>query len=260
MENGYRQLTQSDIISVDSTQQNQLGAVGQTEDGRKFVYALIGGTSAVAPGTLLVQPAAPANSTGLAISASNTSAQLSAGSFSILLTNGSTAVAQDQFKEGFLEVLQTSGSNNGPQSYRIAGNSAAGNGGVITVSLADPLVNSSALVAGTDTASLVLSPYAGAVASTTASLYAGVLRAQVVNTASVSNYAWLQVGGLGLITLDATTGGITLGAGLYQSTTTAGAVSKTAPTLSNGTAVPLGIARSTVAASGQASVYLQICY
>lgn len=258
MNNGIRILTASDITSVDNSQQNELGALGLTEDGRRFVYALIGGTSTVAPGSLLVQPSAPSNSTGLALNSASTTAQLSAGSLSLYVTNGATSVTQDQFKEGFLEVLQSSGSNNGPQSYRIAGNSAAGNGGSILVSLADPLINASALVVGTDTVNLVLSPYAGAAGSTTASLYAGVLRAQVANTASVSNYAWLQVGGPCMVTLDSTTGGITLGGGLYQSTTTAGTVSKTAPTLANGTAVALGIARSTVAASGQASVFLQI--
>jgi hypothetical protein len=261
MEDGPRQLTQSDIISVDSTQQNQIGAMGYTADGRQFVYALIGGTATVVPGTVLYQPTDPTNSTGLALSTANTTAQLTgtgSPNATLLVVNGATAVTANQFADSFLEIIQTSGTANGPTSYRILGNSAAAAAGTITVTLADPLTNTSVLVPGTDVVNFKYSVYAGSVATTTTSVPAGVLRVQVPNTAALQNYAWLQTQGESIVTLDATTGGITLGGALYQSTTTAGAVSKTAPTLANGVVgYPIGIARATSAASTTVSIYIE---
>jgi hypothetical protein len=254
MENGFRYLTQSDITSVDTTQQNI------TADGRAFVYALLGGTSTVAPGTVLYQGTAASNSTGLAISTANTTVQLTGFNTTntLIITNGSTAVTLNQFADGFLEVIQTSGTSNGPVSYRINGNTAAAASGAITVSLQDYLTNTSVLVAGTDTANLNYSPFANVIATTTGSVPVGVLRVQTVNTAAQANYAWIQTNGESIVNVDATSGGITLGASLYQSTTTAGSISKTAPTLANGTAYPLGIARATASASSTVSALLQL--
>lgn len=260
MENGYRFLTQSDITSVDSAQQNTLGARGITADGRSFVYASINSTAATqVPGAVLVQATAPTNATGLALSATNTSAQLSSGSITLLVTNGATAVLQNQFADGFLEVAQTSGTGNGPIAYRIDGNTAAAASGVITIQLAgnDRLTNASALVAGTDTVSLTMSPWALAVASATAGLPVGVLRIQVPLSAT-PQFAWLQLTGECAILLDATTGGVTQNGLIYQSTTTAGTASKTAPTLANGVAAGIGKARFTANASGVVSTFLTI--
>ncbi|MDE2107150.1 MAG: hypothetical protein KGL39_58635, partial [Patescibacteria group bacterium] len=97
----------------------QIGYNGVTGDGRRYRWALIGGTSTLAPGTLLVAPAEATNSTGLAIpatqpsntatgnGASGTSA-LAKGSLSFNVTNGATTVTADEFAGGFVDVLQTS--------------------------------------------------------------------------------------------------------------------------------------------------------
>jgi hypothetical protein len=184
----------------------QFGQVGQTGDGRFYRLCLIGGTSTVTAGTLLTAPAQAANSTGLAIpatqpsntatgnGASGTSA-LAKGSLSFNVTNSSTAVTADEFAGGFVDVLQTSGTNEGPVSYKLAGNTAASASGTITLKLAEPLAQPEALVAATDTVNLRKNPYYNVVASATLAQPVGIVTVQVPNTASVQYVAWVQTKG-----------------------------------------------------------------
>lgn len=229
MESGVRQLTEQDLNVWSTTKQVQFGAVGMTEDARTFRYVSLGGTSTVAPGLLMQAAVASANSQGLVITATSVAAagqvaaNFLAGSTLLILTNGSTAVTQDQFAEGFLEVLQTSGSNQGPVSYRIKGNSAAAaTTGYIQVYLAEPLRNTQTLVAGTDTANLWQSPYSNVVATTTVNVPIGVTVTQAVNSASVTNYGWVQCKGETTAFFDASTA--VIGNTVGPSTTTAGYV------------------------------------
>lgn len=227
METGVRQLTEQDLQVTSTTKQVQFGAIGMTEDGRKFRYVSFGGTSTVKPGLLMQAAVSSANSQGLAITAAGTggqvSANLSAGSSVLVVTNGSTAVTQDQFAEGFLEVLQTSGTNEGPIQYRIRGNSAAAaSTGYIQVYLAEPLRNAEVLVAGTDTVNLWASPYSAVVATTTVNVPIGVSVNQVVNSSTVTNYGWVQCGGEAVAFFD--TSSAVIGNTVGPSTTTAGYV------------------------------------
>jgi hypothetical protein len=222
-----------------------------TEDGRTFRYVKFGGTSTVNPGLLLVGPAAPANSTGLVITAVGTGGQvtsnLQAGSNTLVLTNGSTAVTQDEFQT--LELL-----TNGTlplYSLRISGhNAAAATTGYVTVKLRDRLPqNITQLVPGTDTANLVVSRFNGPTASTTGNAPVGVVRNVVPNTASVTNYGWVQSGGQCFV--KATTGTIGLGVAQDQAGT-AGYVINSAATTGN-----IGWFKAS-AASNNASVVLNI--
>lgn len=227
MESGVRQLTEQDVQTLSTTKQVQYGAVGETPDGRRFRYVSFGGTSTVAPGLLMQAAVASGNSQGLAITASGTSVQtaanLLAGSTTLVVTNSSTAVTQDQFAEGFVEVLQTSGSNNGPISYRISGNSAAAaTTGYIILTLAEPLRNATTLVAGTDTVNLWASPFSAVVATTTVNVPIGVTIKQVVNTSTVTNYGWVQSKGQTTAFFDASSA--VIGNTIGPSTTTAGYV------------------------------------
>lgn len=164
---------------------------GADQSRRSFVYAAFPASTATNSGILLVAAAAPANSTGLALPTSNTTAQLSLGSRQLIVTNGATAVTQDQFADGMLEVLGTNGI---AQSYRIVGNSAAGNAGAITVQLLDGLRNTTALANGTNTVNLRVSPYSLPVAQTTKALPVGVTTMPVPSNAAIQ-YGWLQIGG-----------------------------------------------------------------
>lgn len=228
METGIRTLTESDLSTLTTTKQTEYGALGATADGRRFRYVGFGGTSTVAPGVLVVAPAAVSNYQGLAITAVGTgnqaTANLLAGSTTLVLTNGATAVTQDQFAEGYLEVIQTSGTNQGPVVYKIRGNSAAAaNTGYIVVNLdtAEPLRNTQTLVAGTDTANLVVSPFSAVVASATAARVVGATLIQVPNSSTVTNYGWVITSGNTFLTNDAG-GNLTVGQPVAQSTTTAG--------------------------------------
>lgn len=251
MQDGPRFLTETDLNTLTTTKQTQYGALGQTEDGRFFRYVSFGGTATVNPGLLLVAPAAPANSTGLAITATsvtggNVTANLQAASNTLVVTNGATSVTQDQFQ--FVEIIVSAG---GTYRLRLRGNTAAGNAGLITLFLKEPLpAGTTQLIPGTDTVNLRLSPYNGVVASLTKSEPVGVTVSSVPNTASVTNYGWVQT--LGPVFVAATTA--TKGQAVTQDTGgTAGFVMSTAAA----TDYPAGVAYAS-AASSTATVFLNI--
>lgn len=236
MESGIRQLTEQDLNNLSTSKQVQYAAQGATADGRMFRYCGFSGTSTIAPGQLCIAAPYVTAAVGLAITATTvatgtvgqTTASLTAGSSYLVLTNSSsTAFTQDQFAEGYLEVNQTSGTGNGPIVYSILGNTAAGAGNstatyiVVYLRESEPLRNASVLVAGTDTATLYANPYSAVGPSSTAGQSAGVTVIQVPNTASVTNYGWIQTIGPVVLTNDAG-GNLTVGEGIAQSTTTAG--------------------------------------
>ncbi len=257
MQNGPRFLTDSDINTIvayspltpgssdggwtpgSSSDLSQLGYLGQTSDGRFYRYCLIGGTATIAPGSLLVAPTQAADTTGLAIptaqpsntaffngTASGSDSALTKGSTSFNVTNGATAVTADEFAGGFVEVLQTSGTDEGPVKYKIAGNTAAAASDSITLVLAEPLNQPEKLVAGTDTVNLYKSPWSNVVTSATVGRPVGVLTVQVPNTSSQQYLAYVQTKGDCVVNADAT--GTTAFETVKQSVTTAGDVVVTA--------------------------------
>lgn len=231
MESGVRQLTEQDLSTLSTTKQVEYGAVGMTADGRVFRYAAFGGTSTIAPGQLLVAPAVTAGWQALAIPAAGTgdqtAASLKAGSTFLTLTNGATAITADKFAEGYAQVNQTSGTNEGPIVYQLRGNQAAAGSGSPSFDIffqqAEPLRNAETLVAATDTVNLVVNGYNGAIASATAGRPVGVTVIQVPNTSTVTNYGWVQTKGMSFLTNDAG-GNLTVGEAVSQSTSTAGDV------------------------------------
>ena len=115
MQDGVRILTETDLNVLTTTKQTQFGAIGVTEDGRRFRYVSFGGTSTIAPGLIVTAAPLVAAFQGMVITATTvaaggqTSANL-AGSQSglgqIVLTNSSsTAITQDQFAEGYLDII-----------------------------------------------------------------------------------------------------------------------------------------------------------
>lgn len=227
MEQGVRQLTSTDLNTLSTSAQDSLGALGSTGDSRLYRYVKFAGTSTIAPGVLMCAPAVTAAYQGLAITAVNTGGQtaanLLANSTTLIVTNGATSITQDQFTGGYLEVIQTSGTNEGPVVYKIRGNTLAGNGATFSVFLnvAEPLRNAETLVAGTDTVNLTVSPWNGVAATATAAVSVGATIIQVPNSSTVTNYGWVQSQGRTFLTNDAG-GNLTVGEGVAQSTTTAG--------------------------------------
>lgn len=231
MQNGIRTLTETDLSVVTSAQQTELGAVGQTEDGRLFRYVQAGASNLTA-GSVVVAAAVTANSTGLVIP-TQVAVNLAAGSTQLIVTNGATAVTQNQFAEGFVEVLGTAGG----YAVRISGNTAAGASGAITLQLAEVLP--AAVVAGTNTVNLTASPYKGLVASLTASLPVGVVRSAIAAT----NFGWVQTYGHALVT---TSAAVAKGAGIAQDVSTTAGAAVTA----SGVVYQIGVAKEAVAGAG----------
>src|SRR5579859_4942054 len=105
MQDGIRTLTETDLGVLTTTKQTQYGAIGVTEDGRRYRYVSFGGTSTIAPGLVVTAAALTANFQGLAITATTVTAagqvtaNLATGSSTLILTNGATTVTADQFAE-----------------------------------------------------------------------------------------------------------------------------------------------------------------
>lgn len=257
MESGVRQLTSTDLNALTTSRTETFGTIGATADGRMFRYVGFGGVATIAPGLLCVSAPLTAAYQSLAITAvgvgGQVAANLLAGSFTIVLTNGATAITQDQFTEGYLDVKQTSGTNNGPVKYKIRGNTAAAASATFTVILEgrEPLRNASTLVAGTDTANLVANLNSAVAPSSTLNAAAGVTVVQVVNTAAVTNYGWVQCVGPALVQVDSVVGGVPVGTGFAQSSTTAGLV-----TAALAASADIGTARITLPVSTTGEVKL----
>jgi hypothetical protein len=260
MNDGIRTLTETDLGVLTTTKQTEFGAPGMTSDGRRYRYVSFGGTTTIAPGLVVTAAALTAAYQALAITATTVTAanqvaaNLVAGATQIVLTNGATAVTQDQFAEGFIELIVGGASaDTGTYSHKIRGNTLAAASGYITVFLAEPLRNTTAFVPGTDTANLNLNPFSTVNTSTTAAVPIGVTIIPVVNTASITNYGWVQTGGETVVLNDAG-GTITVGGAFGQSVTTAGNV--VAATAS--THPMIGFTRIAISASTAGPAYLTL--
>lgn len=249
-------------LTIDFT---NLGQVGQTADGRFYRLCTIGGTSTVAPGTFLVGQGRSTSYAGLSIPTAqptNTAfatetggSGLSKGSVSFNVTNGSgAAITQDQFAGGYVEVIQTSGTSNGPIAFKLQGNTAAAESASCQLFLADALNVASELVAGTDTVNLIPCQWAAVTTSTSLAQPVGVLTVQAPNTSSSTYAAWVQVYGEALAQNDSTASAIAYEP-IGQSTTVAGDVVKW--TASTG-GQPLGIALTAASASNPLPVFLTL--
>ena len=249
MENGYKTLTSTDLNAFTTSATEEFGALGKTKDGRTFQYVAFGGTSAIKAGLVCTGPAAPANSTGLAITAVGTGGQaatnLVAGSKTLVVTNGATAVTVNEFQ--FVEIVSSADLT---YSLRVAGHTSAAASGYVTLTLADPLPQGvTTLVPGTDTANLVLSQFNGVAPSLTGNAPAGVTTNVVPQSSTVNNFGWVQTGGKAFV--KATTATIGLGVAVDLAGT-AGYVIISAATTGN-----IGWAKASAAAN-TASVVLNI--
>lgn len=173
-----------DILEQSATQKEVLGILRITEDGRKFRYAKAGEALAVgkigqlAEGTANhVKQAAPA---------------AAAGTIRIGLTVGATAVTENQYKDGYLQIYDGTSSGLGMQ-YRILSNTACDSSGVTYVTLETPLKY--ALTAA-DYYSLIPNPWSSITQNASlAHGCAGVAVRPVTN----GYYFWLQTAGVACV-------------------------------------------------------------
>lgn len=175
-------ITNQDARQVSANQLHKLGSVVETADGRVFRYSSAGATN-LAAGLANVTPAKVANHTNVAVAAT------AIGSRTVSVTLGNTATTLDQYKDGFLAVIDSFGVG---CAYRITGNPViAGNGtGVIQLeeSIAIALTTASKV-------SLVPSIYGNSIVHPGS---ASTFVANGVNNVAVlaTNFYWSQTAGM----------------------------------------------------------------
>lgn len=206
---GFKQISSQEVNATSTTQRHELGSIGATADGRIFRYVLNGGV-ALSAGKLTAAQAKVANHTNITAAAA-----AAVGDKVITATLGATAATADQYRDGYLVVVDVAGTG---QALRIAGNSAASSSGTVTVYLQDPL--NTALTTSSKV-SLVYNPWSGVVISPSATGVAQVATGVPQLAVAASAYAWVQTGGLASVLSD---GIITKGAGGIISDAVDGAV------------------------------------
>lgn len=222
--------------TYDTSYDSLCGVRFNTNDGRQVVIVRNGGTeiSAVAIGSgLLVQgPAEITTWERLAVPTPTTAVPATAGTYNVLVTNGSTKLNVNEYANGYLIVSAGTGIG---QTLQIASHTAAiATTGVINVTLQDPI---QVTLDATSKVSLIRNPYIGVVVSAagptakivgasfyaigagTASAYDGTSGA--LTTQGQPVYAFVGCHGIWGIRADAT-GTPAVGLPASASTTTAG--------------------------------------
>lgn len=203
---GGIQLFASDVLSTSATQEQQLGTIGLTLDGRQFRYGKAGGTD-LAPGKIAVAATQEANHANIACAAA------AVGDTQVTVTLGATAVTANQYAGGFLVINDANGEG---IAYLISGHPAAALSTAVVITLAQSITV--ALTTSSE-ASLVLNPWSGAVISATdqADAVVGVPNVTIPD----GEFGWFQTRGVCSVLADEA---ITAGLALTIGTGVAGAV------------------------------------
>ncbi len=228
-------LFNSDVYTSSATQQQDLGALGQTADGRRFRYVKAGGTALVV-GKLqqaIAEDTGEQNLTPTATAVGATS----------LTTSSTVTVTANQYQGGFVVVTVTPGEG---YMYKIASHPAA-TAAALTLQLEDQIQVALTTSSRID---LVASPYNGVVVNPTSATSAPVGIAVFPITAS--QFGWVQCGGPATCLADGT---VTVGTQLDASNGTAGAVEAHAEA---GVQASVGYAVTGIATTEYGTIFLTI--
>lgn len=209
MLSGPRLIQSSDWGHTTTTKNAQLGATGETTDGRVFKYGQAGASN-LAVGKLTITPLGVANHQNLAVTAAAAS-----GTKSVSVTLGATQATADQYAGGHLTVYDSTGAGT---SYLVSGHAAIGSAGSGTIYLAEPITtalttSSKVSLTVATFSSLIISDASG---TATTDVFTGVPGVAV----SAGSFGWFQTRGVASVLTDGTPA---VGAGVVQGTT-AGAV------------------------------------
>lgn len=238
----------------------EVGQKFQTADGRT-VAIVQNGAVALAAGVLVQAPAEVTAFQKLAMTVPATY-PATAGTYQVLVTNGSTVLNINQFAGGYFEVASGTGIG---QFLRISSHTAGTNAGTFVVTLEDAIGTT---LDATSKVSLLSNPYDSviispttataapvgvslyALAASTAASYNGTTGA--LTTAGVAQYGWIVTHGFASCLVDSTVTNV--GYPLGRSATTAGCVGVATLT----TVAQIGIAGQTLtsANNGLISLYL----
>lgn len=201
-----------------SDQRYDLGTQLILKDGRKFRFALAGGSNLVA-GNLQQAAANTANHLGL------TPAATAVGALTVSVTLGATAAVANEYTGGNLLIVSTAGQG---YAYEILSHPAISSAGTGTFTL---LPGNSIQVAltGSSVVDLIHSPYWKVIINPTSATQAPV--GVAIKPVTSGLFGWLQTFGPAAVL---TQGTVVLGNAVVPSTTTAGAVAPSAASTSPG--------------------------
>jgi hypothetical protein len=169
-----------DIWTESETQQHQLGALGETGDGRKFRYAKMG--EAITMGYMTQSPAIDSATVKMAVTA-----VAAIGAKKIAFTHAATTSTANEYAEGYVTISFGTGIG---QTLKIASHAAFTNGGASELFLEDPLI---VALDTTSKISLAHNPWNGVLMDTSVVTCptGGALR-----SFTTQYYGWLQTRGV----------------------------------------------------------------
>lgn len=198
----------------------ELGQYIVGNQGKGYRYVLAGATTLVV-GNVLQSQAVDTQFSNMAV---NTAA--SAGATQLIITNGTTTVATNEFKYGSLTVY-TAGTIPIAQEYNIMSNTSATNGAAMTVTLDRPL---RAAVTTSATVNVRWSPYYKVIQSPATTL-TGETVGVAIYAINAGEYGWIQSRGVCGVLSDGSS--MLVGSAAAVPSGTAGAVSLAAAGLFN---------------------------
>jgi len=227
------QISPLDLFTTSTTKTADLGALAMTADGRKFRYALAGGSALVAGKLQQASAEVTADQNLTAVAAAVGDTTISASS--------TVTVTANQYAEGWALISVTPGVG---QMYQISGH-AAFTAAAPTFTLSDPI---RVLLTTSSRIDLVANPYASVIVNpaTATSVPVGVA---VANNASAT-YGWIQTGGVANVLAD---GALTVGVNLSASNAVAGAVEAAVTAQAS-----VGVAVTGIADTQYGAVYLRL--
>ncbi|MBZ5529735.1 MAG: hypothetical protein LAN71_17800 [Acidobacteriia bacterium] len=201
-------ITDLDLYSYSTVKEHDLGQLAQTSDGRKFRYCKAVATTVT--GDVYGSAGQDSQFQSMAVPA-----VLAIGSTAITVTNGTTAVAANDFDEGYLMVSSSTGIG---QSSRILSHTTGVSGASITYTIEDPL---KVALATTSKVTVVKNPYDDVIIQAVTPVAPAVGISQFA--IPTGDFGWIQTGGPCAALWDVSVAAVdTLG--VSPSTTTAGCV------------------------------------
>ena len=198
------------IGEASATQLHPLGELAVTNDGRKYRYAKNGAVATVA-GSLYMSKVAVAHHTNMAV------ATTAAGSYTVSVTLGATAVTANEYRGGYLVINAGTGVG---YTYCIASHPAALGNAAVVLTLEDPIAVATSVA--NSKGSLAYHPYEGVIASVNTAKPVGIANYVI----PANYYAWFQTGGV-CAGLNKSNTAVNLG---LASSTTSGAMETVAAT------------------------------
>ena len=219
------------LYDVSATKMHTLGAIRETEDGRRFRYAKAGATMVAGGAT----QATAATSNHIA-QIQTSGAANAAGAKNVTVYVGETAVTANQYDDGYLLVHRTTSGTAGLY-YPIESHTTTATGSTtITVTLKEPL---KVATYTDDYLSLFCNPWSGIAVGTEVAVFP---TGMAMAAASSGQYLWVQTGGFCV-----QKGGDTAAVGMMMTT---GTTDYTTLTMAGYTSPQIGAIYSTAAVSG----------